>query len=212
MEVHKLVQGMLENNVFVVAKNKTNILIDPGLDQELIEQWLIKLKIIPDAILLTHGHFDHIASAKYFQDKFNIKIYFGQEDQFYLDDPFGPLNSNFDLGQNLELNFTYQPTKDTKVKIKDIDVMFIKTPGHTPGSTCYFFEEISTLFTGDTLFFETIGRTDFKKGDIKAITKSIQEKLYILNDKTKIWPGHGRESTIKHEKLHNQIVREKENA
>ena len=126
MKLHKLIQGKIKNNVFIVQSNKTAILIDPGLDLTKIDEWIDELKIQPNAILLTHGHFDHIASAKYFQEKYNINIYLGKEDQFYLDDPFGPLNEiGKHFSMDLQLDFDYQPTVDRKEKIGDIEFEMI---------------------------------------------------------------------------------------
>ncbi len=211
MKLHKIVTGFLQNNTFVISKNNVNILIDPGFEIDKINSWLEENNLVPNVILVTHGHFDHSGGVKYFQEKYNCKVFFGKEDHFYLEDPFGPLNQpETNFGLKLNLDFKYASTKDGEIlNFGDIEINTIKTPGHTPGSTCYFFKEINTVFTGDTLFQGTIGRTDFQKGSFQEIKESIKNKLYTLNDDVIVMPGHGKPTTINHEINNNLMVKGK---
>lgn len=119
MQIYNLVQGQLLNNLFVISNKNTNVLIDPGLDTDKIENWLESLGFEIDAILVFHGHFDHTASVKYFQEKYNCEVYFGKEDDFYLKDPFGPLNGvGNNLNLNLDLDFNYTNTTNGEIKAK----------------------------------------------------------------------------------------------
>lgn len=192
--------GYLETNCYLVWGNASSqaIVIDPGDVSESLNTFLLKEKITPTHIVLTHGHGDHtggispfkkaypdlqlIASKKEKKFLFDRKISYGEggiDCDIYVDD-----------GEEMDIN---------GLKIK-----FISTPGHTPGGMCVLIDQ--TLFSGDTLFRVSVGRSDFPGGNGEELMYSIKNKLFILPDDTRVLPGHGEETTIGYEKRYNPFV------
>lgn len=186
------------------------IIVDPGFysDQEsgqffdFMEQSGLK----PEAILLTHGHIDHIWGAAQAQDRFGgIPIYMNSADRVELENNV-EISTRF--GQKApEINFKRTSANDSDIiEAAGMKFKVITTPGHSPGSVCYLEESEKVMFTGDTLFAGTIGRTDLKYGDYDNEIRSIMEKLIWLDGEIQIFPGHGSPSTIARERMSNPFL------
>lgn len=191
--------------VYYDEQTLTGVVIDPGVGAEKVIEAIDSKKIDIRYILLTHGHFDHIAAVPYIKQKYNADICVLKEENVVL------LNPHFNAS-----NLIGNPTKMIADKfLNDGDEMnvgngtlkVIHTPGHTIGGACYYDEKSSIVFAGDTLFFESIGRTDFHTGDSHSIIASIKQKLFSLPENVTVFCGHGEHTTIGHEKKHNPITR-----
>ena len=204
MTVHSFTLGPLENNCFVVENDKRCIIIDVPMGIEPLIAFIKNRKLDPEAVLLTHGHFDHIGGLAELKQNRKIPIYIYRDDApFLVDDDlngsvfFGfpgcstPADKTFEDGQVLEI-------AGMKIKV-------LHTPGHTAGGVCFLIEK--DLFAGDTLFNSGVGRTDLPGGSMKAIKDSIRSKLFKLPPDTRVYPGHGPETTIDFEMKSNPFVR-----
>ena len=158
----------------------------------------------PVWILLTHGHFDHIMAADEVRKKYNIPIYASEKEETTLLNP----------KVNLSVFGHGSCTLDADVYLKDLQVVelagfsvqMIETPGHTVGSCCYYLKEEGVLFSGDTVFQGSVGRTDFPEGSTAAIVRSLHRLLDTLPDETEVYPGHDASTTIGYEKRYNPFV------
>lgn len=203
MEIKVLSLGELSVNCYLLSTEKAAVVIDPGYLSPKIDLFLENNKNKETLCLLTHGHFDHIGAVSHIKEKFGIKVAIGELDAPALLDDFLNLSGGF--------GFSVAPTvadffiKDgEEVKVGDITFKAIHTPGHTVGSMCYFVDDV--LFSGDTLFKLSIGRTDFPGGDFNTIINSIN-KLFALSDTTSVFSGHGEKTTIGAEKQYNPFLR-----
>lgn len=188
--------GMLETNCVLIRheENETLYIIDPGADGAFIadaaDDFYSKRK--HTCVLFTHAHVDHISGAGELSDRIKADYYFmpAPDADFY----YSPLN-------NLE---PYLPAASnlpaiTSAVPADSDLEIIACPGHTPGSVAYYFKSLETLVSGDTLFRESIGRTDFPGGDYDAIQRSLSRLVKLIPPETRIIPGHGPETQMSHE-------------
>ncbi len=201
MEIEKLIVGQLQTNCYLVWEKETNegVIIDPGDDAEYILNRIKDLEIKPKVILATHGHFDHVLGV--FELKMALKIPFliHRKDLFLLKrvdktadyftgikDGFVPSADAF-LKENKKISFG----QNSQLKV-------IETPGHFPGGVAFLSRGV--VFSGDTLFKQGVGRTDFSYCSQADLIDSIKNKLFKLPDKTIVYPGHGEETTIGEEK------------
>ena len=155
-------------------------------------------------ILLTHGHFDHIMAADEVRDKYNVKVYASAEEKNTLSTPH--INLGEAYGMNLSVKADVWHNDGDILKLAGFDIKAIHTPGHTEGGTCYYIGSIGVLFSGDTLFCESVGRTDFPGGSMSDIVRSIKDKLMVLPDDTKVYTGHGEGTSIGYERVHNPFI------
>jgi hydroxyacylglutathione hydrolase len=217
--VDRIIVGPLYTNAYVVSTGKKEcIVIDPGADPGQIISRLELLNVVPQAIVFTHGHLDHTAGAAEIVDHYagrdvKVKIGVHRSDRAYLGESaeatnrelFAPLGD--EAVRTLELLFTSVPKQSFFLKdgdqVLDLDFVAMHTPGHSKGSLCFYSEERKAVFTGDTLLFKTIGRTDVVNADAKKLQKSIEERLYTLPPDTRLFPGHGPFSTIEREMANN---------
>lgn len=201
------VLGAVSTNCYLIYHDKTKqaVIVDPADNGPYLLNKCRELGITPAAVLLTHGHFDHILAAEEIRRAFQVKIYVGEEEEGLLKDP----------SLNLSLAFTgKQMGLKADCLVRDQDVLeligfrwkVLATPGHTVGSVCYWVEEEGVLISGDTLFAESLGRTDFPTSSTSAIVRSITDTLFALPDDTMVYSGHGDPTTIGHEKQYNPVA------
>ncbi|MBR6381760.1 MAG: MBL fold metallo-hydrolase [Lachnospiraceae bacterium] len=166
------------------------------------------------AILLTHSHFDHIwgaaelrSTASAFAEERGeepVKIYAAESERELLED--AGKNVSAQMGRPVTLRPNVWLRDGEELELAGIRIRVLLTPGHTAGSCCFYVEEAGILIAGDTLFYESVGRTDFPTGSAGTLVRSVREKLFVLPDETDVYPGHGEETTIGHEKAYNPFV------
>lgn len=205
MILKQFVLGSIENNNYLLVDEETKeaVLIDCTKKSAEIEDALKEYNAKLKYILLTHGHFDHVLGVNYFRDKYKCKAFIHKEDKIMLDN-MEKFALNFGIPEAKAQNVDGFISEEDIVKFGKYEIRVIFTPGHTKGGVCYLVED--KIFTGDTLFFESVGRTDLPGGNFNQLKSNIQEKLFTLNEKIEVYPGHGPKSTIGYEKIHNQFL------
>lgn len=156
------------------------------------------------AILLTHGHFDHIWGAEELREKSGTKIYAYEKEQPLCES--SQLNLSAQMGRACTIRPDYYLKAGEEVRVGDLTCKLLATPGHTAGSCCYYFENDGVVMSGDTLFCQSVGRTDFPTGSMSDIVRSVKEKLMVLPDEVKVYPGHGEITTIGFERENNPFL------
>ncbi|NLP35799.1 MAG: MBL fold metallo-hydrolase [Clostridiales bacterium] len=201
-----LVLGPVQTNCYVISNEDTReaIVFDPGDLPDTIEQYLKDNDLICKAILLTHGHFDHILGVSGLVQKTDVKVYAQENEAQLLQDPY--MNSSARIQRPYSLVPDVLLKDQEQITIAGFSIQVIHTPGHTAGGACYYFPELEILISGDTLFRGDIGRSDLPTGDGEQLIKSIQQKLMVLKDSVKVYPGHGVPSTIRHEREYNIYI------
>lgn len=197
MDITGLSVGCFGANCYLLNNGDDALMIDPGGDAKELVQLLNKKQLSLRAILLTHGHFDHIGAVPDLARKYDVPVVLAEADQALYHSPancFPPFPCVPDLPET---------TPDVPV-IEGLECDVIATPGHSQGSVCYRFG--GHLFTGDTLFRLSVGRTDLPGGDGRQLMKSIRERLWVLGDDVQVYPGHGEPTTIGHERQHNPYL------
>lgn len=203
MEIKTLPLGEIQANCYLISTDKSAVVIDPGFDCDEVTNFLLLNENKERLILLTHAHFDHIGGALGLREKTNTKIGIGAMDNPSLSD----LSVNLSALFGAELSpFSADRLFNDKDEftVGDITFKVLHTPGHTIGGVCYLTDGI--LFSGDTLFQGSIGRTDFPGGDFRTLEKSVKG-LYTLKGDTVVLSGHGYKTTIENEKNYNPFIR-----
>lgn len=182
------------------TETKEGFIVDPGDDELKISANVSHIEMKPVAILLTHGHFDHIGAVEKLKKRYDIPVYASEVEDRLLLDNRANLSSMF--GEPTMICADKFLRDGENVNIAGFDIKFILTPGHTPGSGCYYITDENVLFSGDTLFHASRGRTDFPGGSEAAIINSIKEKLLKLPGNTDVYPGHMDTTKIDNEKVY----------
>ncbi len=203
LNIRSIVVGPVRTNCYIVNRDGFSecFVVDPGDDAEQILSFMESEGLSAAGIFLTHGHFDHILAVEDIRGKMNAKLYAGREERELLKD----------ISMNNPIRYPFKPSLEADyyceegqiIEIAGINSRVITTPGHTSGCVCYYLEKYGVLFSGDTLFLESVGRTDFPTGDSEMILRSIREKLFVLPEEVLVLPGHDSETSIGHEIANN---------
>jgi len=198
MEIMKFVLGDYRSNCYIVHENKKAFIIDPGYESFEVVDYIKKENLEIEGIYLTHGHPDHVGGVKQIKELTGATVY-------------APIKDEIWLGTSPYNQIQYVIPVD--VWVKDLDVVHFlgldfkvyETPGHSEGGTVLYSNEL--MFSGDTLFFESIGRTDLPFSNPIVIQHSLRRLFELFNDETLVYPGHGKPTTIGHEKQFNPFIR-----
>lgn len=198
------VLGAYATNCYTVANSDTReaIIIDPADRADYLVRMYENQNLKPVAVLLTHGHFDHIGALSGVRKAYpDIRVYAGSAEAEVLGDV--KLNLSAMFGSPTQTAADIYVEDGETIKLLGTDIRCISVPGHTVGGICYYFAEEKLLFSGDTLFYGSIGRSDFPTGDGHALLENIEKKLLILPPDVTVYPGHNDRTSIKKEKEHN---------
>ena len=209
MKIDRFILGDFETNCYVVRADESAgdcMVIDPGFDVEQVVEFLVEQKLNPVAVILTHGHVDHIVGLDLLRRQFpGVQVHIHRLDAQML------ANAAANLSTFVEKPYT---AKAADVLLEDgqtidqagIRLEVLHTPGHTPGGICLYARQDGLVFVGDTLFADSVGRTDFPGGDMGQLIRGIKAKLLTLPDNTVVYPGHGMRSTIGRERRANPFL------
>lgn len=207
MKIQHSVLGMCATNTYYVYDDETKrgLIVDPADSPDTIIAKADSLPMIPEAILITHGHFDHVLAMNKVREHYGIKVYAGLTEKQVLHDMAMNLTSSFVMGQVFDADIYLKDGEEFETA--GYHIKAIEVPGHTIGGMCYYFDKQGVLFSGDTLFCESVGRSDFPGGSASALCRGIKDKLFILPEHTKVYPGHMDETTIGNEIKYNPFCR-----
>jgi len=197
--------GQLETNCYILVEEKSGVgvVVDPADDGERIYHIFRDKKWNLEKILLTHGHFDHIGGVNGLYERAGAEVLIHRADAEMLKDPDKNFSSYMDSPFVCSAPYSFLE-EGRKIKIGSAELMVIHTPGHSPGSVSFLGESFAIV--GDTLFRNSIGRSDFPGASDKLLLESIHKKLMILGDDTVVYPGHGASTTIGHERKRNPFL------
>lgn len=206
MKIDTLALGAYQTNCYVLRASESSaecLIIDPGLEAEPLLDFLRGEELTPVAVVLTHGHADHIVGIGMLRAEFGeIDVQIHESDAHMLAD------HNANLSMLTGAPFRTEPARtllsdDDAIKCANLELRVLHTPGHTPGGICLYDSENGVVFTDDALFAGSIGRSDFPGGDHEQLLSSVKERLFSLPEETAVYPGHGPASTIGREKAYN---------
>ncbi len=206
MILERLVVGMLQTNCYVLADEETRqaVVIDPGGDAPRIIGRLEQLGLNLAAVLNTHGHFDHVLDAWTLKEKLGGLIFLHPKDEPLLMDHKVGLGAVFTASAGSSRGKVDEWLEEgEELSFGKLRLKVLETPGHTPGHVAFHLPEAKILFVGDTLFAGSIGRTDFPGGSYAKLIQSVKDKIFPLDDSTRVLPGHGPETTVAREKRFN---------
>lgn len=209
MEWIQLPVGPLQTNAYIVYNREGScLIIDPGEEKKKIQRFIQGKKLKPKAILLTHAHFDHIGAVDAIREEYHIPVYVHQSEKKWLTNPLLNGSSFFEGIEPVVIKPADKLfTGSGELSIGGFTFYLFETPGHSPGSVSFYFQENGFILAGDTLFEGSIGRTDLKGGQESQLLKSIQQTLLTLPEETYVLPGHDRITTIGQEKWHNPFLK-----
>lgn len=203
MILKRLPTGMLDSNCYIIGNNNEGVIIDPGANSEDILEMIKQAGLNIKYIILTHAHVDHIVSVDEIRYKLKAKVLIHQDDAESLSNPLHNGSNLFGIRKTFDPADVLLKDKD-KIDLAGLKLEIIHTPGHTPGGICIKIDD--NLFSGDTLFRMSIGRTDLGDGDYDNLMDSIKNKLMSLDDKVVVYPGHGTATTIGYERKYNPFI------
>lgn len=206
ISIHSLVLGMVQTNCYIIVNDETKetVIIDPADEADTISRFIEKYELKPAAVLLTHGHFDHIMAVLGLKDKYGVDVYAHELEKEVMESTIK--NGCAMIGARVSIS------PDKLFKDRDslvfggmlFEVIF--TPGHTQGGVCFYMPQVKKLICGDTLFAGSVGRTDLPTGSMGTLIRSIKERLMVLSDDVEALPGHGPSTTIGDERKYNPFL------
>ncbi len=207
MKIERFVLGPVGTNCYIVSNGETKecFLVDLAACPPELVSHIKKTGLTVKAVLLTHGHFDHIMGLDRFLEEFPAPVYACKAERELLEN--AQLNSSASmLGQPYTFNGAEYLADGEILNLAGMKIQVLHTPGHTAGGCCYYIAGENVLFSGDTLFRASIGRTDLPTGSMSELVRSVREKLFVLPDETKVYPGHMEETDIAYEKKYNPFL------
>ncbi len=206
MKVERFVTGIISTNCYLVINEETlqTVVVDPAASSPNLMNHIDAENLKIEAILLTHGHFDHIMGIDGFLKKYNVPVYLHEADKEIINDPKLNQSSTYTAGYTFSEAEYIQDGQVLTLAGYEFEVFH--TPGHTPGCCCFYVRQEGVLFSGDTLFANSVGRTDFPGSSTSDLIRSIREKLLPLPDETRVYPGHMGETAIGHERKNNPYI------
>lgn len=206
LRVEQYVVGAVQTNCYFAINDDTKetLVVDPGASAKKLAEILEMEALKPIAILLTHGHFDHAGGAEELAEHFHIPVYAEEHEKETLENP--GLNLSGWEGREHAYHADNFLKDEQEIDLAGFHIRVLFTPGHTVGGCCYYFSYQNALFSGDALFAQSIGRTDFPKGSASQLIRGIREKLMILPDETVVYAGHNENTTIGTERMYNPYL------
>ncbi len=213
MTIERLQVGLLGTNCYIIETEKSVVVVDPGGSAHDIITEVKRIGKPVSSLLLTHGHFDHILAIGALCHTFgDIPVYVHKNDEAKVSEKevrsflsAAAPSLLQELGDDLAFPSCFEALEDGSV-VSDAELKVLHTPGHSGGSVCFYNEKAGILFSGDTLFKGTVGRTDLPDGSTETLLRSIHEQLLPLDEETAVYPGHGEASTLSQEKLYNPFL------
>ena len=206
MKIEKFVLGSMGTNCYLLINEDTKelVVVDPATCPDYLVSHIKSNGYTPKAILLTHAHFDHVMGIDGWVKEFDIPVYLHEDEKQILEDP--RLNLSGVFGTDYSYNKASCLQDKQILELAGFKFKVIHTPGHTAGGCCYYEEAEAVLFSGDTLFCQSVGRSDFPTGSMSTLVRSIKEKLFCLPDDVMVYPGHNDVTCIADEKVYNPFV------
>lgn len=207
MKIERFAIGSMGTNCYFIKNEETKelILVDPAICPKELVEYVKKNGYTPRAILLTHGHFDHVMGIDGWVQEYDIPVYLQEEEKEVLARPEWNLSSAFGPSYHYQAVCTLKDGE--QINLAGYEIKVLHTPGHTQGGCCYYIPAESVVISGDTLFYRSVGRSDFPTGDTLTLMRSIQEKLFTLPEDVIVYPGHGDATCIGDEKKNNPFVK-----
>ncbi len=200
MQIRTFPLGPLQTNCYLISGNGRALVIDPGGDPAPLLALLESEGLTLANILNTHLHFDHILGNAALSAATGAAILASQADEFLLSSEVG--GGGF-MGLPTVERFAFQAIAPGDTSLLDLPCRILATPGHSPGSLSFYFPDLRTVFVGDLIFFRSVGRTDFPGGDFETLQQSVMNQIFTLPPEVAILAGHGPQSTVANEKMHN---------
>ncbi len=202
LSIQTLPVGMAQANCYILANETQALIVDPGDQADLIKQTIVQLKVEPVAVLLTHTHYDHIGAVEAMRDEYAIPLYVAAKEKEWLADPTKNLSGLVGNPIRVKPADAFFEPEET-IHIADFSFTVVSTPGHSPGSVSFIFEDDETVLSGDALFAGSVGRTDLPGSAPEKLIPGVRAQLFSLPDTFRVYPGHGEATTIGKEKQTN---------
>jgi glyoxylase-like metal-dependent hydrolase (beta-lactamase superfamily II) len=205
LKVTVMALGPLDTNCYVVHSDREAVVIDPGGEAQEILSFLASEKLNLTAILNTHLHFDHIQGNADLVAATGLTVMASAKDGFLLENELGGGGM---MGFPRTPSFSFSPLEEGDLPLLGTTCRVLATPGHSPGSLSFYFQELGAVFVGDLLFYRSVGRTDFPGSSERELIRSVRSNIFTLPEETVVYPGHGPETTVGQEKLNNPFFTE----